>query len=348
MGVVDQMPESNLTFIRIAKVGDEAAGRQAATTMAEMIGFDKNAIDEIILVVSELASNIIRHAGGGTLTFSQITKSGRSGISIEALDRGPGIDDPEKVFTDGYSSAGSLGYGFGTVNRLMDEVDITSNPTASSGTLVRSIRWLRKDIPSSSPIALSFGASSRSRMYDPKNGDSFFIKSWGQQALVAVIDGLGHGEHAHKAAQAARGYLAKHYDQPLDSLFLGTGRACRGTRGVVMAIAHFDMATNKLLIGNIGNIEIRVFGPPERLKLIIRRGVLGLSDVKAKVTEHQWDPSWILIFHSDGIGTRWTDADYPNMAEEAAEKISLQLLRDHAKVEDDATVIVIKGKIEQS
>ncbi len=37
-----------------------------------------------------------------------------------------------------------------------------------------------------------------------------------------------------------RHYVESHFEEPLVAIFRGTGRACRGTRGVVMALARFD------------------------------------------------------------------------------------------------------------
>src|SRR5581483_9350549 len=120
---------------------------------------------------------------------------------------------------------------------------------------------------------------------------------WGDCALVGVIDGLGHGPFAQRAAVTARSFVESHYDRPLEEIFRGVGRACRATRGVVMALVQFSVtmqgahggedespsppATSRQWSGvrfsfaSIGNIEARVLHPPEPINLMIRRGVLG-------------------------------------------------------------------------
>ena len=60
-------------------------------------------------------------------------------------------------------------------------------------------------------------------------------------ALSGVIDGLGHGPFAHRAARTARHSIEAHYDQPLQNLF-------RGARRLVM-------------IANVGNVEVRLLDP---------------------------------------------------------------------------------------
>jgi anti-sigma regulatory factor (Ser/Thr protein kinase) len=95
--------------------------------------------------VSELASNLVKHARRGTLTLTPLTEGTRVGLQIESQDRGPGIADVEQALTDGFSTAGSLGYGLGVVHRLMDTFDITSQPGAGGGTHIVCQRWLRAE-----------------------------------------------------------------------------------------------------------------------------------------------------------------------------------------------------------
>jgi len=52
-----------------------------------------------------------------------------SGRASDRIDRhGTGIANIEHVIADGSSTDGGLGYGLGTVNRLMDRLDIDSDP----------------------------------------------------------------------------------------------------------------------------------------------------------------------------------------------------------------------------
>ena len=82
-----------------------------------------------------------------------------------------------------------------------------------------------------------------------------------------MIDGLGHGELARRASQTARRYVEHHFDQPLVNIFRGADRACRATRGVVMALARFDMVSRKVTIASVGNIEVRLIGCPSESTL---------------------------------------------------------------------------------
>jgi anti-sigma regulatory factor (Ser/Thr protein kinase) len=339
----------NLPPVLIAVVHgiDVNEARQRAQAMALAIGFDETESAEVALAVSELGANLLRHTRGGTLTLTPLVDGRRVGMQVISQDSGPGIADVEQVLTDGFSTAGGLGYGLGTVNRLMDELDIVSEPGTSAGTRIACKRWLHPDVRRAMPGPLTFGAASRPHPRMTENGDAFVIKHWGEGTLVAVIDGLGHGPFAQRAAQTARQYVQSHVDQPLEAIFRGVGRACRATRGVVMALARFDWGGTRLTFASIGNIEARVFGSVGPMDFAIRRGIIGVNAPNPVVTQHRWQPNHVLVLHSDGVTTRWRWEDFRDLGRASASLMAQRLLQALAKNDDDATVLVVKGRDER-
>jgi anti-sigma regulatory factor (Ser/Thr protein kinase) len=335
--------------ISVTSASDIHIARRTAKDMALATGFEAGVSEEIALAVTELASNLARHAQGGKLTLASITAGGRVGIQIESLDRGPGIADVEQAMTDGFSTAGSLGYGLGMVNRLMDQFDISSQRGTDAGTTIVCSRWLRVDAPTASPWPLEFGAATRACPTMTVNGDAFVIKRLHACALASVIDGLGHGQYAHRAAQTARQYVETHFDQPLDAIFRGVGRACRATRGVVMALVRFDFGGHdiRFAFSSVGNIAARLFGSSAWGHLIVQRGILGGNAPMARVTEQRWEPGNVLVLHSDGVTPHWGLEDFPALANESASVMAQHLLRALAKTNDDATVLVVKGTVHE-
>jgi anti-sigma regulatory factor (Ser/Thr protein kinase) len=315
----------------------------AARTLAESIGFDSQACEEIALAITELATNLIKHAQGGELVLTPLVEGARAGIQITSQDSGPGIADVEQAMVDRYSTAGSRGTGLGAVNRLMDELDITSE--RGRGTSIVCSKWVRQKTAGNPHCPLAIGVATRPRNYGADNGDAFVVKHWAESVLVGVIDGLGHGQFAHRAAQAARQYVESHYDRPLDQIFRGAGTACRATRGVVMALARFDWGESRLVFASIGNIEARVFPRSEPFRFVIRRGVIGINAPNTVVTEHSWPQDHMLVLHSDGLRTHWGWKDFPGVAEQPVQEISQDFLQRLAREEDDATVIVVRSVI---
>lgn len=330
--------------IPVALASDVHVARRAAKDLALAIGFDTKVSEEITIVISELASNLVRHARAGKLTLTPVNDGGRLGMQIESCDGGPGITDVEEAIKDGFSTAGSLGYGLGTVNRLMDQFDIISQRGTGAGTAIVCTRWLRVDEPSLSPCPLEFGAATRAFPTMTVNGDAFVIKRWGASALVSVIDGLGHGQYAHRAAQAAKRYVETHFDQPLDAVFRGVGRACRATRGVVMALVRFNFGGDdiRFTFASVGNIDVRMFGSPHRQQFIVPRGIVGVNAPNPRVTDHRWDPGTVMALYSDGVTPRWGLADFPDVTRESATTMAQRLLRALAKDNDDATIVVVR------
>ncbi len=336
------MEQLEQQMLHISHSSEVKMADRAAKTMALTLGFNEKESEEIALVTRELASNLIKHAKKGTLTLTPLNENNNAGIQIESADNGPGIADVEHEIKDGFSTTGSLGYGLGTVNRLMDRFDITSHCGKESGTHIVCKRWLRKTTRSEMPCPLDVGAATRSHPGMTMNGDAFVIKKWDQSILAGIIDGLGHGQFAHRASQKARLYIESHYDQLLEEIFRGVERSCHATRGVVMAIARFDWDLGKLTFASLGNIEARVFGSPEPMNFSIRRGILGVKMIKPVITEHRWEPHYIMTLYSDGIKSHWRWEDFPDLLNESSNTIAKRLLGTLARDSDDATVIVVK------
>jgi len=116
----------------------------AARQVAARVGFERKRQQELAIIVQELASNILKFAGTGIVRIREIARP-RAGIEVQAEDQGPGIEDVEAALRDGHTegrdrlsrprhSRPSLGVGLGAVQRLADDLSITSPP--GEGTLV--------------------------------------------------------------------------------------------------------------------------------------------------------------------------------------------------------------------
>lgn len=328
------------TSVEIRDSVGVASARRAARDAALAIGFNENECEQIALAASELASNLVRHAGGGTLRVAAAEHGGIQGIRLETEDRGPGIAQPDRALTDGVSTAGGLGNGLGAVHRIMDELDLRPRP--AGGLLVRCCRWKRPPDPGF-PGPLDIGVSSRPRRLETHNGDAFTVRSWASGALVGVIDGLGHGEEAQRAALSARSYVDDHFDQSIRALFTGVAQVCRRTRGVVMALARFDFVASAVEVGSVGNVEVRVLGGAQRANVIIRRGILGVNAPPPVVTSHPWTDRTILVIHSDGLHSHWNLDSLPSPTWALPREAAQALLQALGKDDDDATVVVARS-----
>jgi serine/threonine-protein kinase RsbT len=124
----------------VASTNDVAAIRRSARSLAGDVGFDLHDSERIAIATTEVATNLVRHAGGGHIAISPIMGACGAGIQIMSTDHGPGIRDVEQALRDGFSTAGGLGSGLPAVHRLMDELAIE---TGDRGTTIVARKWLK-------------------------------------------------------------------------------------------------------------------------------------------------------------------------------------------------------------
>jgi serine/threonine-protein kinase RsbT len=111
-----------------------------ARYLAAEVGFDETNQHLVATAASELATNIVKYAKEGEVILKIVQRDRQLGIEIIARDNGPGIRDIEQVMQDNFStSKGSLGLGLPSVQRIMDEFKIESQP--GHGTIVSALKW---------------------------------------------------------------------------------------------------------------------------------------------------------------------------------------------------------------
>src|SRR4051812_48042423 len=80
--------------------------RREAATLGVAAGFDSETSGKLALAVTEIATNIVKHGGGGRIFARTLDAGASTGIEIVAVDRGPGMHDIPAGMEDGYSTAG--------------------------------------------------------------------------------------------------------------------------------------------------------------------------------------------------------------------------------------------------
>lgn len=329
--------------VRVTEAVDVVlAGRRAKAVLTDL-AFEASAVEEVVIVVHELASNIVDHAGEGSISIAPQSDGDRCGIEIHAQDSGPGIADVDQAVVDGYSSTGSLGGGLGAVHRMMDEVVINSGGTGGTGVEVIATRGSGTAVSDQGPPPIDVGAATRAMPGHDQNGDAFLIEHGTGRTLVGVIDGLGHGDAAHRAAREAQQYVRSHTAESLEGIFAGVEHACRDTRGVVMLLARFEWAAGTVSLGSVGNVALRLCHATESRHLVAERGVLGGNASAPKIREWDWDPGAVLVLHSDGLTSTWDCDEFALQDERSAPDTARELLRSLSTGDDDATVLVVRG-----
>jgi len=107
---------------------DIVRARSEARRIAASMGFCVADQTRLATSVSELARNVLQHAGKGTCQIADICNETELAIQIVFQDNGPGIPDIVQAMQDGYSTHGGLGAGLPGTSRLMDRFHIESQP----------------------------------------------------------------------------------------------------------------------------------------------------------------------------------------------------------------------------
>lgn len=264
-------------------------------------------------------------------------------VELIAIDRGPGMSNIAQAMRDGYSTAGTSGTGLGAVSRLSRFFDIYSIP--GTGTVVVA-RVGRVDRTPAQPLGGGFRIGSICRAVDGESecGDSWRCAFSNETLSVMVVDGLGHGPLAARAANAA---IATFSSAPSDapaSVLLRAHSSLVGGRGAAAACASVHIASGKVRYCGVGNISGRVIAAEASRGMISHNGILGVQTTRQQEFEYDWPRTGLIIMHSDGLSARFNLADYPGLATRHSALIAAVLYRDHARARDDATIVVIGWK----
>ncbi len=122
---------------------DMVVARAQSRSLADSLGFSRTEATLIATAVSEIARNILMHAGRGEISMRLLREDVRYGLIVVAHDAGPGIRDVSRAVESGFASTGGLGLGLPGARRLMDEFEIESEP--SEGTTVTMTKWRMRD-----------------------------------------------------------------------------------------------------------------------------------------------------------------------------------------------------------
>jgi anti-sigma regulatory factor (Ser/Thr protein kinase) len=350
MARIRDVPVHDPTRVRDARVAAKEACGQA--------GFHPDRAAAAELVATELATNLLKHAGGGQILIETVDSDPEPGASaarpvlqIVAIDHGPGIPDLSAALGDGFSTTASLGAGLGTCRRLADDFDLHSSPGLGTVALARIASSPK---PRTGPQGRHGQAPVRTGgvnipLVAGTSGDAWACVWSGDRVTALLADGLGHGPAAAEASDAAvrELRLSAHLTPPeLLEVLHGTLRA---TRGAAVAVAQLDVAAGRLEFSGIGNVGARFRRGDSWQHLLSHPGIVGAH--RPAHIPHQrlaWSPDCLLVLHSDGLPSRWSlRPDVSTTALDPGVTAAL-IVRDASSsarpVRDDTTVTVLSPR----
>jgi phosphoserine phosphatase RsbX len=194
------------------------------------------------------------------------------------------------------------------------------------------------------PARLELGVAERALPGEWRSGDRAVLVAYEGGALVAAIDGLGHGGDAADAADVAARVLAEHPEEEPVRLLDRCHRALARTRGVVMTVAWFDLDDESLSWTGVGNVEGRLVhaaaGPHAPTHgALTKGGVVGYNLPSIRVTGTDLDDGDVMVLATDGIDSGFARAIGKGGS---AQEIADRILAAHGKPSDDALVVVVR------
>lgn len=322
--------------------------RRASVALAHAHGMGTEAVGRLAIVVTEAATNILRHAARGVVVLRALGEGPNAAIEILALDKGPGMADVERAMRDGYSTSGTAGQGLGGIRRLSQLFGMYSQRGQGTALVARvgeaSAPLGAQDIGPGSRLEDRLGVVSVPMRGESECGDAWRVTVSRGHTSVMLVDGLGHGPHAASAAAIATATFSQLATDTPDAALAKIDAAMRGSRGAALSIAVVDDATGAMRFSGVGNVDGRMVTNGASTHFVPQNGIVGHTMPTLQSIAGTWASGGRLVMHSDGISARWRMESYPGLLAAHPALLAGVLYRDFARDRDDATVIVLGAR----
>jgi anti-sigma regulatory factor (Ser/Thr protein kinase) len=325
--------EITSSLVSVQEPTDVAEARRRAVDTASRLGFDEVVRGRVAIVVTEAATNILKHGAGGHVFIGLAGAGEPAGVQIIAMDRGKGIEHLAASLQDGFSTTGTSGTGLGAIRRTSSSFDLYSG---AGGTVLAATIFPDEQRP------VSLAGVSVAAPGERECGDGWAAWQAGALTSIFVCDGLGHGGGAAAAARAAIAAFLRHAERPARQVIEIVHDALRPTRGAAVAIAELDARGGTLrycALGNISAVVTSANGDENRLMTL--PGIAGHQMRRLQVVERPWTAGSMLVLYSDGVTSHWSLSQYPGLGTRRPDVVAGVLFRDHTRGRDDATVVAV-------
>jgi len=190
-------------------------------------------------------------------------------------------------------------------------------------------------------VTIFWGAVCRAKQGQLVSGDVYVVLEYDDDSvLAAVVDGLGGGAEAERAARLAAQTIEQHPEYPLQELIRRSHSALHSTRGAVIGLLRLDLAGNNASYVGVGNIGLQVYSR-QPIKPISKNGILGFRLPTLLELRYVYDPGDVFVLYSDGVSATFAQ-DATIDLKQPPQPMAEHILKAYGKHTDDATVVVIK------
>jgi negative regulator of sigma-B (phosphoserine phosphatase) len=201
---------------------------------------------------------------------------------------------------------------------------------------------------------IEWGVASGALVGEGESGDQYLVEPFSNGVLVVVVDGLGHGFQASRAAEAAITVLRSRADQPPAWLLRYCHQALRGTRGAVMSLASIARNGHSggpasgvmtwLGVGNVDGLLVRsaaTSGKPYE-SLLQRRGIVGYRLPELRPVTVPLQPGDTLILTTDGVQGDFVREHPAFRAGRPPQQLADHILSQYGRSADDSLALVAR------
>lgn len=169
-------------------------------------------------------------------------------------------------------------------------------------------------------------------------GDAYAWWADGPIWTICMVDGLGHGPDAARAAQMALSQAEASRLLKPQAIIAAVDGAIRNTRGVAMSVARIDAATSTLTFAGVGNVRMALIGGGVA-RFEARPGIVGTGCRAPSTESASWGEGDLIVLWTDGFPA-YLELDLSHRSR-ASEPQSLadELLAGASTGRDDAAIL---------
>lgn len=323
------VPRSARSHLSIAIEGTAQIGeaRRAAEGMARECNLGEDAFERLARVVTELTTLVSTHVTlGGAQRGRILLRPLPDGMEVVAMDANAGdaADAPEL--------------------RAAEEASDLFDAWSHHGVGTVAMARVKRHRSSAAAAHFSCGGIALPAPGEIECGDGWLAHVQGQRALVAVVDGLGHGPHAATAARMFLDVVVRRIGEAPSQILTAAHPPMKASRGAAAAIVVVDLATGTATMAGVGNISVDLIGPDGRSHGVVsQHGIVGAQMRTVSEQVRPFPSGSTLLMASDGIQTRWRSDAIGPLRERHPMLLAAAAFLLGLRGRDDATAVVLRA-----
>lgn len=305
-------------------------------------GFNNQKLEELDLIITEMAANIQKHIGGGEILIGLFQEPENCYIELISIDNGPGTANVKDLNTAHSAARNDLGISLATIKRLSDKFDLYSSK--GWGTIVLSRVYKEKPVPRTGPASrVEIRPLVVAMPGQAVSGDGTCYEISDRYFKLLVADGLGHGEEANYAVkEAGKAFKASSSHSP-SAIIKDIHLHILKTRGIVGTVVVFDFVKKVWTMAGVGNIGTRMSNFLGIKNQMSHNGIIGhnipnmINDQEISLNDYHQ-----ITLCSDGMKSRWELSKYEGINRCDLSIQAAAIYKDFARQTDDMSVVIAK------